>query len=503
MNQAFANFANMRAQNEQRQYQNNLLAMKQAQAQAAAEAAARQQEDMSLFFEKVKGGSATANDYSLIMAKYPKISEGIKRSWETLDEDRTKAQFGELSELYAALENDPQEFEKRMLQKLDAAKNSGNKEVIADVQEKLDLLRGGLKPPLQITGPDKQAQEQVDLLTATPSTGGIESPDLSAPPALQEKPEHDSDGKAILKTRLMTALFAKDPKKAKEIFDSYRAQEKQPLEVSKLQSEAMKQAVDAEYAARMAKEEFEKIKLNQWATKQERAVAWKNAATAESNSRAMWASLGMRADEMKNIKGPIAKIQQERQKEQTEKVKQGQVLNFTSEVQAADSMLRAGAELYNHPGLSSTVGTRQGRGAVSWAKGVLYQDVEDVKGAIDDLSSNTFLSKSPFLKGTQTKQDRDDIVSSYGSLKTTMSEKSIRTAIKAGIEASHRARMNLSRAYKMAPPPLNEKYLKLLSTKSQEEEKEAAKIKSREEMPLPEMPSENEALPTMKNMMGY
>ena len=464
MNQAFANFANMRAQNEQRQYQNNLLAMKQAAAEAKAEAAARQQEDIENFINSIQNKTATARDYAIMMARYPQASEGVKRSWETLDKNQKEGQFKQMLAMDQAAHNDPVELEKMFTNTIDAAANSGNQEMASDYQEKLDLIQG------KIPGVDKEK------------------------------------GLAIIKAKLRTGTFAIDPEYAKVVTameDERRKEEKQPLEVSKLQSEAMKQAVDAEYAARMAKEEFEKIKLNQWATKQERAVAWKNAATAESNSRAMWASLGMRADEMKNIKGPIASIQRERQKEQTEKVKQGQVLNFTSEVQAADSMLRAGAELYNHPGLSSTVGTRQGRGAVSWVKGVLYQDVEDVKGAIDDLSSNTFLSKSPFLKGTQTKQDRDDIVSSYGSLKTTMSEKSIRTAIKAGIEASHRARMNLSRAYKMAPPPLNEKYLKLLSTKSQEEEKEAAKIKSREEMPLPEMPSENEALPTMKNMMGY
>jgi len=222
MDQAFANFANMRAQNEQRQYQNNLLAMKQAAAEAKAEAAARQQEDIENFINSIQNKTATARDYAIMMARYPQASEGVKRSWETLNKNQKEGQFKQMLAMDQAAHNDPVELEKMFTNTIDAAANSGNQEMASDYQEKLDLIQG------KIPGVDKEK------------------------------------GLAIVKAKLRTGTFAIDPEYAKVVTameDERRKEEKQPLEVSKLGSEAIKSGVEARYAEQNAASDAEKKAL--------------------------------------------------------------------------------------------------------------------------------------------------------------------------------------------------------------------------------------------------
>jgi len=296
MDQAFANFANMRAQNEQRQYQNNLLAMKQAAAEAKAEAAARQQEDIENFINSIQNKTATARDYAIMMARYPQASEGVKRSWETLDKNQKEGQFKQMLAMDQAAHNDPVELEKMFTNTIDAAANSGNQEMASDYQEKLDLIQG------KIPGVDKEK------------------------------------GLAIVKAKLRTGTFAIDPEYAKVVTameDERRKEEKQPLEVSKLGSEAIKSGVEARYAEQNAATKAANDAYGIPYKEQKLALEKERNRIALQNSAYLGQSVERQATELTDVKKPVAAMGIVRQKQLLQQTTQ----KLLSEEQKAKNLL--------------------------------------------------------------------------------------------------------------------------------------------------------------------
>jgi len=341
----------------------------------------------------------SASDYSRLMLLMPKESEGIKRSWDTLNADQQTSRLADLAQWTAAIEN-------------------GRPDVAVDAMTRqADLIEAQGGP----TAESKALRAQIEVVRADPKAAArmVFAPLLAA---------HPEGGKALDNI----TKFRNEERTAATFPAELRGKE---ADATKKEADAVTAGVGAKYAERNALADLEKkgwdIKALQAdidIKREANRIAAMNAATSRMNSDTQRQELGLK----------IKEAQSKLDDKLRDKV-------ATAEAGAAniDNMLNTVERIKKNASLDSVLGAIQGRMPV-----LVSDEAADATALIDTLGSQAFLAQIPNIKGmgALSNAEGEKLQAALQNLSRTQSEKQFRANLDEAARLLKKGRENLSRA---------------------------------------------------------
>lgn len=168
--------------------------------------------------------NATAADYGRMIAKYPQLSEQLKRAWDLLDERIKQSRLSQGSQVYAALQsNRPDIAIAKLKEQAEANRNSGDEQqakALEDAARLVELSPESAKTTVGLMlastiGPEKFA-ETFGKLGAEQITMELHTGELKKQLLDQGKTEAETN-KAIVAAKKMEAEIAKTNAEAGKI----------------------------------------------------------------------------------------------------------------------------------------------------------------------------------------------------------------------------------------------------------------------------------------------
>lgn len=383
------------------------LAVQEQQRALAAQQAQQQQamaQQILSVQEKVRAGTATAQDYAVLQTLDPKNSEAYGRAFSTMDNGKRSALFEQSVPIYTALQN----------KRLDVAQNL--------IQSQLEALQNSPVTPQQQK--DLQAAKTaLDLVKAGP------------------------DGAAQAQLWLGSTMQGADPDRFGKLVDSTSKQAEEDRK-SQLFPETFKQAkaktTQDEAAASTA---YEMAKLNL----KEKGLNIKNIESQIDDRKAqrqiayLNASIAREANAIKRqeFQLKLKEIDENR----AEKLQQ-KAADLAAAVGSIDNMVNTADRVLQHPGTDGVVGSIAGK-----RETFLKDEAADAKALIDTLGSQAFISQIPQMKGAGALSERegDKLQSSLQSLSRVQSPEQFRANVREAQRLMLKARQNIESRYGAKP----------------------------------------------------
>lgn len=358
----------LRAQQEQQALQKEAMQLKIQQAQQAMQQQQAQQDALRQFSQIQ---DPTSKDYSNLMLAMPQMAEHLQKAWAIQDADQKDRKFGQVAQVYTALQNKRPDVAKEILSKqadmYDAAGQADQAKAYRTIADTIDI---------------------------------------------------DPKGAQLF---AYANLHAADSKRATELVDSLGKITQQPYETSIKQSEAITKAAQAGVAP-----ESEAMKIRAAQTEEE-------AKRQQMRINAMDAELRKAEGLLKIEESPLRREQLQLQvnelrtkigDEQRDKVAtaKGVLDSYTQTTGTIDQLL-------NHPGLSGAVGAR-----VGFAK-IPGTDAANAQALIDTVKSSGFINNLLNAKqggasfGALTEGEGKKLENMISSLDQNQDEKSFRASL--------------------------------------------------------------------------
>jgi hypothetical protein len=352
--------------------------------------------------------NAGARAYAAFTLKYPELTNQFKQAWEMSSEEQRKGALDLTTRAYAALSTGrPDVAEQLMRDRAAAMRNSGAPEEEAAAQEMWANL-------------------------------------------IKESPDHARHFGSLMLASVMGDKFADTFGK---LGDQGRAADKAPAELSKAQADAAAAASDAETKRVQAKYadsqavldlqkkgwDIKKIESDIDVNRQNARIAAINAAISREGNDLKREELRLKLEEARAARD--AKV-----RENVGKAETG--------ASAIDNALNTIERIKRNPSLDDVIGPLEG----SMPRGLnpLSGENADAVALIETLSSQTFLSQIPAMKGTGnlTEKEGEKLEKSLQSLNRAQSEKQFRANLDEAARLLTKARAGLSRStgVPLAPP---------------------------------------------------
>lgn len=326
-----------------------------------------------------------ARGFAALTAKYPKMREAFKQSWDLLSEDQRNAEFGAGIQVYSALQNgNPQAALSVLDEQIAAMQNSGQ-----DVSDLQNVRR-------QVETDPRGAQGYVGLI-----------------------------------------LSNTDPDRWGKIASEQRAAQSAPFELSEKVSKAQKAAVDAKYAESNAVQEIEKRGWDIQKMANDINVSRQNSQIAAIN-----ANIKREGNDLKRQELQLKLDEKVAKRDSDLRAKTAEVESGRSTI---DNFLNTADQALKTP--AGVVGSATG--TISSVLPTIDQDVADFEETLKTLSSQAFLSQVPAMKGlgALTEAEGRKLEASLANLSLRQSPEKLLANVQEAQRLMLKARSNLSEKY--------------------------------------------------------
>lgn len=382
------------------------LAAQEQQRALAAQQAQQQQAMVQQILEvqnKVRSGTATAQDYAVLQTLDPKNSEAYGRAFSTMDNSKRATLFEQSVPVYSALQNKRYDVAQNLIQsQVEALQNSP-----VTPQQQKDLQAAKTALELVKAGPDGAAQAQLWLGST------------------MQGADPDRFGKLVEST----IKQAEEGRKA-QLF---------PEEFKQSQAKTTQEQAAASTAYDMAKLNLQKagwdIKNLQSQIddrKEQRKIALMNVQIAKEGNSIKKQELQMK----------IAEEQEKR----ADKLRQ-KTSELNSAASTIDNLLNTADRILQNPNTDSVVGSIAGK-----QNTFLRDSSADAARLIDSLDAQIFLAQVPTMKGlgALTEAEGAKLTKGLQNISREQSPEQFRTNIKEIQRIMTKARSNLEQKYGMS-----------------------------------------------------
>lgn len=315
----------------------------QKRAEQAAQSGREQyQNDLQSAFS-----SGDPRSFAMLAAKYPQQREAITDAWGITEEAQKNERFGQIAEVYTALQANPEVARELIQKNAEADRNSG--------------------------GSGKSLESLVGLV------------------------DKDPEG---LKNKLAFTMSLIDPDKWSKIAEEKRADASARPELQKKQAEASKASIASDFAQANAVIDLQKKGWDISKIENDINVSKQNQKIAAIDAR-----LKKEQNETKRAELELKKNQEKSKRDQTIRENAAQVETARANI---DNMLNSIDEIAKTP--ESTLNDALGAFDASFvgeALDVFDQDVQDFNAKLDTITNQAFLAQLPNMKGFGALTDKE------------------------------------------------------------------------------------------------
>jgi len=379
----------------------------QIQQQAAQQQLAQQQALRQAYLQTAN--APTADNFARLMLLDPKASEGIKRSWETLNTQQQQAKAADYLQWGAAIKSGKPQIAADMLtQRADAIDQQNNGQVTQESQ----LLRTWAKAA--VDHPEYALGQIQALLTANPL------------------------GKDAAET---LSKFGAEQRAAEQAPGALR---KVNADADKAVADAKAAGVAAKYAEQNALKDLEK---KGWDIKNiESEIGFRK----ESNRiRAMEAAI---ASQTNVLRRQELQLQVDKAKSELDQKVRDKAADYEASATSIDNSLNTIERLKRNPSLNDVLGSIEGR-----LPSVFSDQGADAIALIDTLGSQSFLSQAANLKGmgALSNAEGEKLQSALTNLSRTQSETQFRANLDEAARLLKKGRDTLSKRTGLPATPVD------------------------------------------------